>query len=79
MTRKDFEVVAKIVAMLSFSIKDGCFIVGDSQSYDALMDEEIHTMIDNMLKTQNKNYNDGRFWDYVYNYRQKIIDAINNN
>lgn len=78
MTRKDFEVVAKIVAMLSFSLKDGSFIIGDSQAYDALMDEEIHNMIDNMLKTQNKNYNDGKFWDYVYDYRQKIITTINN-
>lgn len=79
MTKKDLEVVAKIVAMLSFSLNDGCFIVGDSQSYDALMDEELHKMIDNNLKARNKNYNDGKFWDYVYNYRQKIIDAINNN
>ena len=78
MTRKDFEIVAKIVAMLSFSLKDGCFIIGDSQAYDALMDEELHVMIDNMLKTQNKNYNDGKFWDYVYDYRQKIITTINN-
>lgn len=79
MTKKDFEVVAKIVSMLSFSLKDGCFIIGDSQSYDALMDEELHKMIDNNLKARNKNYNDGKFWDYVYNYRQKIIETINNN
>ena len=79
MTRKDFEAVAKIVAMLSFSLKDRCFIIGDSQSHDALMDEELHTMIDDMLKNRNENYNDGRFWKYVYNYRQKIIDIINNN
>ena len=78
MTKKDFEVVAKIVATLSFSIKDACYIVGDSQAYDALLIEELHESVDNLLKYQNKNYDSGKFWDYVYNYRQRIIDTINN-
>ena len=78
MTKKDFEVVAKIVATLSFSIKDSCYIVGDSQAYDALLIEELHDSVDNLLKQQNKNYDSGKFWDYVYNYRQRIIDVINN-
>ena len=78
MTKKDFEVVAKIVATLSFSMKDACYIVGDSQAYDALLIEELHDSVDNLLKQQNKNYDSGEFWDYVYNYRQRIIDTINN-
>lgn len=78
MTRKDFEVIAKIVASLSFSMKDSCYIIGDSQAYDALLIEELHDSVNNILKQQNKNYNEGKFWNYVYNYRQKIIDAINN-
>ena len=78
MTKKDFEVVAKIVATLSFSMKDACYIVGDSQAYDALLIEELHDSVDNLLKQQNKNYDSSKFWDYVYNYRQRIIDVINN-
>lgn len=78
MTKKDFEVVAKIVATLSFSIKDACYIVGDSQAYDALLIEELHESVDNLLKQQNKNYDESKFWDYVYNYRQRIIEVINN-
>lgn len=78
MAKKDFEVVAKIVATLSFSIKDACYIVGDSQAYDALLIEELHESVDNLLKQQNKNYDESKFWDYVYNYRQRIIEVINN-
>lgn len=78
MTKKDFEVVAKIVATLSFSIKDSCYIVGDSATYDALLLEELHHSINSLLKYQNKNYDEGKFWDYVYNYRQRIIDVTNN-
>ena len=78
MTKKDFEVVAKIVAILSFNIKDSCYIIGDSEAYDALLIEELHHSVDNRLKQQNKNYDSGKFWDYVYNYRQRIIDVMNN-
>ena len=78
MTRKDFEVIAKLIATLSFSMKDSCYIIGDSGAYDALLLEELHDSVNAMLKQQNKNYNESKFWDYVYNYRQKIIDAINN-
>lgn len=78
MTKKDFEVVAKIIATLSFSIKDSCYIVGDSKAYDALLLEELHDSINTILKQQNKNYDESKFWNYVYNYRQRIIDAINN-
>ena len=78
MAKKDFEVVAKIVATLSFSMKDACYIVGDSQAYDALLIEELHESVDNLLKQQNKNYDESKFWDYVYNYRQRIIEVINN-
>ena len=78
MTKKDFEVVAKIIATLSFSMKDSCYIVGDSKAYDALLLEELHDSINTILKQQNKNYDESKFWNYVYNYRQRIIDAINN-
>lgn len=78
MTKKDSEVVAKIIATLSFSMKDSCYIVGDSKAYDALLLEELHDSINNILKQQNKNYDESKFWNYVYNYRQRIIDAINN-
>ena len=78
MTKKDFEVVAKIVATLSFSMKDACYIIGDGEAYDALLLEELHDSVDNLLKYQNKNYDASKFWDYVYNYRQRIIDVINN-
>ena len=78
MTRKDFEVIAKIVASLSFSMKDSCYIIGDSQAYDALLIEELHDSVNNMLKQQNKNYDESKFWNYVYKHRQAIIDAINN-
>ena len=78
MTKKDSEVVAKIIATLSFSIKDSCYIVGDSKAYDALLLEELHDSINTILKQQNKNYDESKFWNYVYNYRQRIIDAINN-
>ena len=78
MTKKDFEVVAKIIATLSFSIKDSCYIVGDSEAHDALLLEELHDSVNSMLKQQNKNYDEGKFWNYVYSYRNRIIDAINN-
>ena len=78
MTKKDFEVVAKIIATLSFSMKDSCYTVGDSKAYDALLLEELHDSINNILKQQNKNYDESKFWNYVYSYRQRIIDAINN-
>ena len=41
MTRKDFEVVAKIVATLSFSIKDSGDTVGNGEAYDASVLEEL--------------------------------------
>lgn len=78
MTKKDFEVVAKIVAILSFSIKDSCYIVGDGEAYDALLLEELQHSVDSRLKQQNKNYDSSKFWDYVYNYRQRIIEVMNN-
>lgn len=78
MTKKEFEVVAKIIATLSFSMKDSCYIVGDSQAYDALLLEELHDSINTILKQQNKKYDESKFWNYVYNYRQRIINAINN-
>ena len=78
MAKREFEVVAKIIATLSFSMKDSCYIVGDSKAYDALLLEELHDSINNILKQQNKNYDESKFWNYVYNYRQRIIDAINN-
>lgn len=78
MTKKEFEVVAKIIATLSFSMKDSCYIVGDSQAYDALLLEELHDSINTLLKQQNKKYDESKFWNYVYNYRQRIINAINN-
>ena len=78
MTKKDFEVVAKIVATLSFSIKDSCYSVGDSTTYDASLLEELQHSVDSLLEYQNKNYDSDKFWSYVYNYRQRIIDVINN-
>lgn len=78
MTKKDLEVVAKIVASLSFSMKDSCYIVGESGAYEALLIEEMHDTVDAMLKQQNKNYDESKFWNYVYNYRKRIIDTINN-
>lgn len=78
MTKKDFEVVAKVVATLSFSIKDSCYTVGDGESYNALLLKELQHSIDNLLEYQNKNYDSDKFWKYVYNYRQRIIDVINN-
>ena len=78
MTKKDFEVVAKIVATLSFSIKDSCYTVGNGEAYDASLLEELQDSVDNLLKQQNKNYDSDKFWNYVYNYRQRIIEVINN-
>lgn len=78
MTKKDFEVVAKIVATLSFSIKDSCYTVGNGEAYDASLLEELQHSVDSLLEQQNKNYDSDKFWDYVYNYRQRIIDVINN-
>ena len=78
MIKKDVEVVAKIVATLSFSIKDSCYTVGNGESYDASLLEELQDSVDNLLKQQNKNYDSDKFWDYVYNYRQRIIEVINN-
>lgn len=78
MTKKDFEVVAKIVATLSFSIKDSCYAVGNDKAYDASLLEELQDSVDSLLKQQNKNYDSDEFWSYVYNYRQRIIEVINN-
>ena len=78
MTKKDFEVVAKIVATLSFSIKDSCYIIGNGEAYDALLLEELHDTVNKRLKQQNKNYDSDKFWSYVYDYRQRIIDVTNN-
>lgn len=78
MTKKDFEVVAKIVATLSFSIKNSCYSVGDSEAYYATLLKELQYSVDNLLEQQNKNYDANKFWDYVYNYRQRIIDVMNN-
>lgn len=78
MTKKDFEVVAKIVATLSFSIKDSCYSVGDSTTYYASLLKELQYSVDSLLEQQNKNYDANKFWDYVYIYRQRIIDTINN-
>lgn len=78
MTKKDFEVVAKIVATLSFSIKDSCYTVGNGEAYDASLLKELQDSVDSLLKYQNKNYDSDKFWEYVYNYRQRIIDVINN-
>lgn len=79
MTRKDFRVIAQLIATLSFSFKDGCFIIGDGGAYDALLIEEMHDTVDAMLKQQNKNYSPEKFWNAVYKHRQAIINAINNN
>ena len=78
MTKKDFEVIAKIIAILSFSLKDSCYIIGDSEAYDALLLEELHDTVNKRLKQQNKNYDSDKFWSYVYDYRQRIIDVTNN-
>lgn len=78
MTRKDFEVVAKIVATLSFSMKDACYSVGDSTTYDASLLEELQHSVDSLLKQQNKNYSPDKFWNAVYKERQEVIDIINN-
>lgn len=78
MTRKDLEVVADIISTLSFHLKDGCFIIGDGNAYDALLLEELHNTVNNILEKQNKNYSPEKFWNAVYKYRQGIIDAINN-
>lgn len=78
MTRKDFEVIARIISNLSFHLKDGCFIIGDSQSYDALMLEELHETVNSILRQTNPNYNEERFWNAVYKNRQNVIDVINN-
>lgn len=78
MTRKDFQVIAQLIATLSFSFKDGCYIIGDGGAYDALLIEEMHDTVDAMLKQQNKNYSPEKFWNAVYKHRQAIINAINN-
>lgn len=78
MTKKDYKVIANIISMLSFSLNDGCFIIGDGNSYDALMIEELHDSVNNMLKETNPNYDEKKFWDAVYQHRKDIIDAINN-
>ena len=77
MTKKDFEVVAKIVATLSYHLKDGCFIIGDCNARDALLLEELHNTVNNILEQQNKNYSPEKFWNAVYKERQEVIDIIN--
>ena len=78
MTRKDFQVIASIVASLSYHLKDGCFIIGDGNARDALLLEELHNTVNKILEKQNKNYSPEKFWDAVYKERQEVIDIINN-
>lgn len=78
MTRKDFQVIAQLIATLSFSFKDGCFIIGDGNARDALLLEELHNTVNNILEKQNKNYSPEKFWNAVYKERQEVIDIINN-
>lgn len=77
MTRKDFKVVASIVASLSFHLKDGCFIVGDGNTEDSLLLEELHNTVNKILEKQNKNYSPEKFWNAVYNERNAVIRVIN--
>lgn len=77
MTKKDFQIIAELIATLSFNFKDNCFIIGDSQAYDALMLEELHDTVNDMLKRQNPRFNEEKFWNAVYNHRKKIIEIIN--
>lgn len=78
MTRKDFQVIAKLISILSFHLKDGCFIIGNCEAEDGLLLEELHDAIDNELRKQNKNYSPEKFWNAVYKDRKQIIEAINN-
>lgn len=77
MTKKDFQVIAEIISMLSFNFKDGCFIIGDGNAYDALMIEDLHDTVNNMLKKTNPHFNEEKFWNAVYKHRKDIIDTIN--
>ena len=45
MTRKDFQVIAKLISILSFHLKDGCFIIGNCEAEDGLLLEELHDAI----------------------------------
>lgn len=77
MTRKDFEVIAKLISILSFHLKDGCYIIGNCDDEDGLLLEELHDAIDDELYKTNKNYSPERFWNAVYKDRKQIIEAIN--
>ena len=77
MTKREFEVVASIVASLSYHLKDGCFIVGDGNTEDSLLLEELHDTVDKILEKENKNYSPEKFWNAVYNERNQVIRVIN--
>lgn len=77
MTRKDFQVIAQLISILSFHLKDGCFIIGNCESEDGLLLEELHDSINRELEKQNKNYSPEKFWNAVYKDRKQIIEAIN--
>lgn len=62
MTRKDFEIVAQIVAAY-------CYIAENHLEYPS---DFVDTRVNRLLKQSNPNYNAERFWNAVNKHVEKL-------
>lgn len=87
-TKKDYKELARLIGQLSFSFKNGSFEgidcsrehrrVDDSHFEEARVISELKQIIDESLRKMNERYDEKKFWDAVYKYRQDILEIIFN-
>lgn len=87
-TKKDYKELARLIGQLSFSFKNGSFEgidcsrehrrVDDSHFEEARVISELKQIIDESLEKMDKRYDEKKFWDAVYKYRQDILEIIFN-
>lgn len=69
MTRKDFEIVAKIVALY----EQAFYRANDAENGEKAYNHAFET-VDELLKEQNENFDSDKFWGAVNDYQDELID-----
>ena len=69
MTRKDFEIIAKIVALY-----EQAYLRANDAEKDEKAYSHAYETVDELLKEQNENFDSDRFWGAVNAYQDELID-----
>lgn len=69
MTKKDFEIIAEIVALY----EQAFYRANDAEKGEKAYNHAFET-VDELLRKQNENFDSDMFWEAVNDYQDELLD-----